>query len=129
MFAASSEPSAEPAPIERVDLVDEDDHVVRAGELGDDPLEALLELTAVLRPGHDERQVEREDPLAEEVRRNLPVDDPAREPLDDRRLADARIAEQHGLFLRRRESTWTTRSSSSSRPIERIEDAAAAPSR
>ncbi len=40
-------------PDERVELVDEDDDVVVLDELLHDGLEALLELPAVLRAGHD----------------------------------------------------------------------------
>jgi len=38
---------------ERVQLVDEEDGVVGAAQLLDDLLEALLELAAVLRAGHE----------------------------------------------------------------------------
>jgi hypothetical protein len=44
-------------------------------------------------------------------------DDAPRQPFGNRRLADAGFADQQGLFLRRRQSVWMTRSSSRSRPI------------
>src|SRR5207244_9650835 len=49
---------------ERVQLVDEQDDVVRVTELLDDLLEALLELTAVLRARDERADVQREDALA-----------------------------------------------------------------
>jgi hypothetical protein len=84
---------------ERMDLVDEDDHVVRRRELGDDPLEPLLELAAVLRARDDERQVEGQDALVQQGRRDFAVDDPRGQPLDDRGLAHARLAQQHRVVL------------------------------
>ena len=60
---------------ERVKLVDEDDHVRVLGELLHDGLEALFELTAVLRAGDDERDVEREDALVGEKQRHVSVHD------------------------------------------------------
>src|SRR5262249_45056314 len=43
---------------QRVQLVDEDDDVRVVGQLFHDRLEALFELTAILRPGDDQRDVE-----------------------------------------------------------------------
>ena len=46
---------------ERVELIDEEDRVVGAAKLLDDLLEALLELAAVLGPGHERAYVQRQD--------------------------------------------------------------------
>jgi hypothetical protein len=43
------------------------------------------------------------------------------EALDDGGLADAGLADEHGLFLVRRLRTWMTRRISSSRPDDRVE--------
>ena len=68
MFAASSDPSAEPAPTS-VELVDEHDDVRVLGELLHDRFQTLFELSAAFRPGDDEGDIERENPLVrEEVR-------------------------------------------------------------
>ncbi len=83
-----------------VDLVDEDDQVRILTELPDDALQALLELAAVLGARHDERQVEREDLFRRQEHRDRALDDPGREALDDRRLADARLAEEDRVVLR-----------------------------
>src|SRR5205814_8906640 len=85
---------------ERVELVDEEDHVVRVAELFDDLLEALLELAAVLRAGDERADVEREHPLALQRLGPIALHDPVREPFRDGRLADARFSEQRGIALR-----------------------------
>ncbi len=100
MFAASSEPSAEPGADQGVDLVDEDDEVRVLAQLADDPLQALLELSAVLRAGDDEREIESEDLLGGEENRDRAFHDPRGEALDDRGLADAGLAEEDRVVLR-----------------------------
>ena len=84
---------------QRVQLVDEHDDVRVLGELLHDRLEALFELPAVLRAGDDQRDVERQDALVGEEVRHVAVDDLLREPFDDRRLADARLADEHRVVL------------------------------
>ena len=88
-----------PGADERVQLVDEHDDVRVLGQLLHDRLEALFELTAVLRAGDDERDVQREDPLVGEEVRHVAVDDLLRQAFDDRRLANARLADEHGVVL------------------------------
>jgi hypothetical protein len=62
MFEASIEPSAAPAPHDGVQLVDEEHLRLRVlARLVYDLLEALLELAAVLRAGHEAREVQRQD--------------------------------------------------------------------
>ena len=85
---------------ERVQLVDEHDDVRVVGQFLHDRLQALFELTAILRAGDNQRDVEREDPLVGEKVRHVAVDDLLREPLDDGRLADARLADEDGVVLR-----------------------------
>ena len=84
---------------QRVQLVDEHDDVRVLGELLHDRLEALFELAAVLRAGDDQRDVERQDALVGEEVRHVAVDDLLRKPFDDRRLADARLADEHRVVL------------------------------
>ncbi len=85
---------------ERMELVDEHDDVRVVGQLLHDRLQALFELTTVLRASDDQRNVERENPLVGEEVRHVPVDDLLGESLDDRRLANARLADQDGVVLR-----------------------------
>ena len=89
-----------PGADERVQLVDEHDDVRVLGQLLHDRLEALFELTAVLRPGNNQRDVERQDALVGEEVRHVAVDDLLRQALDDGRLADAGLADEHGVVLR-----------------------------
>ena len=84
-----------------VDLVDEeDDASVRGADLVQHRLQALLELAAVLRAGHQGGQVEREDGAVLESFRHVAAHDALREPLDDGGLADARLADEDGVVLR-----------------------------
>src|SRR5262249_54896795 len=85
---------------EVVKLVDEQDDVAALGDLLHHLLQALLELTAVLRAGHERGQVEVVDLLALQDVGHLVRGDPLREALDDGRLADAWLADQHRVVLR-----------------------------
>ena len=101
-----------------VQLVDEqDDLALGVLDLLEHGLEALLELAAVLGAGDERAQVERHDALVLEALGHVAAHDALGEALDDGRLADARLADEHGLFLVRRVSTWMTRRISSSRPM------------
>ena len=85
---------------DRVQLVDEgDDLPLGVGDLLQHGLEPLLELAAVLGAGDHRAQVERHQPLALEALGDVAGDDALGEPLDDRRLADAGLADQHRVVL------------------------------
>ena len=62
-------------------------------------LQPLLELAAVLRAGEQQRHVEDEDALVLQRIGHLAGDDALRQAFDDRRLADARLADQHRVVL------------------------------
>jgi hypothetical protein len=85
---------------ERVELVDEEDHVLGPADLVHDRLDPLLELAAVLRAGDHHGEVEHHEPLVVQQVGDVLAHDPLGEPLDDGGLADARLAEQHGVVLR-----------------------------
>ena len=90
-----------PCADDRVQLVDEEDDLPLArGDLLEDGLEPLLELAAVLRAGDERPDVERPDALALQPLRHVARDDALREPLGDRGLPDARLADQHRVVLR-----------------------------
>jgi hypothetical protein len=82
-----------------VQLVDEEDDVLGAAHLVHHRLDALLELAAVLGAGDHHREVQHHEALVLEDLRHLAVDDVLRQALDDGRLADARLAQQHGVVL------------------------------
>ena len=86
---------------DRVQLVDEeDDLALGLPDLLEDGLQPLLELAAVLRAGEQRADVERPDPLALEPLGDVARDDALGESLDDGGLADARVADEHGVVLR-----------------------------
>ena len=66
---------------------------------GDDPLEPLLELAAELGAGDEPAHVEGVDARVLQHLRHPLLVDGEREPLDDGRLADARVADQHRVVL------------------------------
>ena len=89
-----------PGPDEVVQLVDEEDHIAVAARLVDDALEPLLELAAERGAGDEVDVREREHAGAGERARDFPRRDPLGQPLGDRRLADARLADEHRVVLR-----------------------------
>ena len=84
---------------EVVQLVDEQDDVAALGDLLHHLLQALLELTAVLRAGHERGQVERVDLLVLERLRHLARVDALSEALDHGGLAHSGLADQDGVVL------------------------------
>ena len=87
-------------PDHRVQLVDEQqDAPVRRLHLIQDRLEALLELAAVLGPGHQRAHVEGEDGPVPQALGHVAAGDPLGQALDDRGLAHAGIAGQDGVVL------------------------------
>ena len=85
---------------QHVQLVDErDDAAVGLGDLLEHALEALLELAAVHRTGDERGDVERDELLVLERVGDVARDDALREALDDGGLADAGLADEHGVVL------------------------------
>ena len=84
---------------QRVQLVDEEHAVAGGLDLLDDLLEPLLELAAVLGAGDERADVERQQPLAHQRLRHVAGDDALGQALDDRGLADARLADQGRVVL------------------------------
>ncbi len=84
---------------EVVELVDEQDDVAALGDLLHHLLQALLELAAILRAGHQGGQVERVDLLVLEQLRHVGVDDALSQALDHGGLADAGLADQDRVVL------------------------------
>ena len=80
-------------------LVDEQHDVLDATHLGHDRLDALLELTAVLGARDHQRQVEDDDAAVAQQVGHLVGDDLLGQALDDRGLADPRLAQQDRVVL------------------------------
>src|SRR5258708_15593803 len=84
---------------DRVQLVDEDDDVLRALDLVHHGLDALLELAAVFGAGDHQREVEGDDLLVREDLGHVALGDLLRKALDDGGLAHAGLADEHGIVL------------------------------
>ena len=83
-----------------VQLVDEQQDPALGGlDLREHRLQALLELAAVLRAGDQRAHVEREHGLVAQPLGDVAADDALGEALDDRGLADARVADQDRVVL------------------------------
>ena len=84
---------------QRVQLVDEEDHLARRADLVEDLLEALLELAAVLGARDERAHVEREHALAHQRLGDVAEDDLLREALGDGGLADAGLTDERRVVL------------------------------
>ena len=86
-------------PDEGVDLVDEQDDVAAGAHLLEDLLEALLEIAAVARAGHETAHVQGvELPVAQGLG-DVAVDDGLAQALDDGGLAHAGLPDEDGVVL------------------------------
>ena len=85
---------------ERVNLVNEEDDVLRLNDIVHDILEPLLELAAVLCPRYERRHRQRDDALVLEEEGHLAVCDALGKPLCNRGLSDPRLPEENGVILR-----------------------------
>ena len=100
MLAASSEPSADPAPTSVCSSSMKMMEFCDLHQLFHDGLEALFELAAIFCAGDDQRKIESENALVGQERRNFAVGDALRQSFDDGGLAYAGLADQHGIILR-----------------------------
>ena len=83
-----------------VELVDEEDDLpLRLHDLVEDGFEAIFELAAIFRAGDQRAHVERDDLLALQSLRHVLIDDAAGEAFHDGGLADAGLADEHGIVL------------------------------
>ena len=88
-------PLRRPGADHRVELIDEQDHTAgRRLHLAEDRLETVLELPTILCAGNQGPQIEGDDAFVAERLGDVRLHDPQRQPLGDRRLADARLADE-----------------------------------
>ena len=98
---ASIEPSALPAPTSVcISSMNRMMPPSRRGDFLQHGLQPLFELAAIFRAGDQRAHIERQQPLFLQAFGHVAVDDALRQPLGDRRLADARLADQHRIVLR-----------------------------
>ena len=69
------------------------------GDLLQHGLQPLLELAAIFGAGNQRAEIERQQLLVLQAFRHVAIDDAQRETLDDGGLADAGLADQHGIVL------------------------------
>ena len=97
---ASIEPSVFAGTDDGVQLVDEEDDLsLRRRDVFEHGLEPLFELAAIFRAGDQRAHIERHDPLVLQAFGNVAANDALRQTLDDGRLADAGIADQHRIVF------------------------------
>ena len=84
---------------ERVQFVDEQDHLLVLRDLVHDRLQSLFELTTILRASDHGRHVEREHAIVTERIRAVAVRDELRESFHDRGLAHTGLSDQHRIVL------------------------------
>ena len=84
---------------QRVQLVDEQDGVLRPADLVHDGLDALLELAAILGAGDHHARSSSDEPLVAQHSGTLSPTMHLGQALDDGGLADAGLAEQHRVVL------------------------------
>ena len=84
---------------QRVQFVDEENHVLGAADFVHHRLDALLELAAIFGAGDHHRQIEHDDAAVVQNLRHGAGDDHLGEAFDDGGLADAGFAEQYGVVL------------------------------
>src|SRR5206468_2379926 len=65
-----------------------------------DGLQALFKLAAIFRSRHNQREIQHQNALVGEKRRNLTIDDALRETFNDGRFSHARIADQDRVVFR-----------------------------
>ncbi len=83
-----------------VQFVDEQNYSLGArGDFLQYRLQSLLEFAAVFAAGQERAEIERQQLLVFEALRHVAIDDALRQPLDDRRLADPGLADQHRIVL------------------------------
>ena len=82
-----------------MDLIDEQQDVASGLDFLEDLLQALFEVAAVTRTGHQGTEIERVELLAGERVGHVVVDDLLGEALDDGGLADTGLADEHRVVL------------------------------
>ena len=80
-------------------LIDEDDGVLRLHQLLHDGLQSLFKLAAILGAGDDQGKIKSEDALVGQERRDFAVRDALGQTFHDGGLAHAGLADQHRIVF------------------------------
>ena len=83
-----------------MDLIDEEDDILRFDDIIHNALETLFEFSAVLRSRDERRHGKRDDTLVFEQERHLAVRDALGKPLSNGGLANTCLTEEDGIVLR-----------------------------
>ena len=101
MFDASIAPSARSRADERVQLVDkEDDLTFGFLDLSKHGLETIFKFAAIFCAGEHRTEIETDETFVSQRFGHVARDDSLRQTFDDRRFADARLADQNRIVLR-----------------------------
>jgi len=100
MLDASIAPSAASGTDDGVQLVDEKDDIPGPADLVHDGFDPLLELAAILGPGHHEGKVEGDDFFAAEDLRDVPGNDFLGQALSDGGFSDSSFSDEHRIVFR-----------------------------
>ena len=92
-------PDRPPGAQQHVQLVNEDDDVPRLDDLGQQALEPLLEIAAILRSGDRAGQIELDNPHPVEGGGRFFGGDATGQPFDKGRFPDAGLSHQHRVVL------------------------------
>src|SRR5271169_107890 len=84
---------------QRMELINEDDGILRLHQLFHDGFQPLFELSAIFRSSNNQGEIERKNSLVCEERWNLAVGDALRQAFNDSRLAHAGLTNQHRIVL------------------------------
>src|SRR5262249_33432859 len=84
---------------DRVQLVDKEDNVLGTANLIHHGFDALLELAAVLRAGHHQREVKSDNSLVTKQFRHVPGGDFLRQAFHNRRFPNTSLAEQNRVVF------------------------------
>ena len=93
-------PFRRPRTHNRVQFVNEQNHVLVPPDLIHHRLDPLLKLPAVLRPRHHQRQIQRDHFLVPQDLRHVPNHNLLRQSFHNRRLAHPSLTNQHRIVLR-----------------------------
>ncbi len=80
-------------------LINEQNYVLILCKLIKNPLDTLLELSAILRPGYERCHIKRHNAFVEKYTRHLAFHYSQRKPFDNGRFSDTGLTDEHRVVL------------------------------